>query len=45
MNILIYGAGILGSLYAVRLEEAGQDVSILVRENADWPTSTSTVSC
>ena len=31
MNILIYGAGILGSLYAARLQEAGQDVSILAR--------------
>ncbi len=31
MNILIHGAGVLGSLYAARLQEAGQDVSILAR--------------
>ncbi|SRR5579884_266128 len=31
MNILVYGAGVLGSLYAARLKEAGQNVSILAR--------------
>jgi 2-dehydropantoate 2-reductase len=29
MKILFYGAGVLGSLYAARLQEAGQEVSIL----------------
>src|SRR5512145_1192700 len=32
MNILVYGAGVLGSLYAARLKESGQNVSILARE-------------
>src|SRR5215468_1196736 len=31
MNILVYGAGVLGSLYAARLQEAGQIVSLLAR--------------
>ncbi len=31
MKILVYGAGNLGSLYAARLKESGQDVSILAR--------------
>ena len=31
MKILFYGAGVLGSLYAARLQEAGQAVSILAR--------------
>ena len=31
MKILFYGAGPLGSLYAARLQESGQDVSILAR--------------
>src|SRR3989442_2493798 len=31
MNILVYGAGVLGSLYAARLEESGQHVSVLAR--------------
>ena len=31
MNILIYGAGVLGSLYAARLAHAGQHVSLLGR--------------
>jgi 2-dehydropantoate 2-reductase len=31
MKILFYGAGVLGSLYAARLQEVGQDVSILAR--------------
>lgn len=31
MNILVYGAGVLGSLYAARFQEAGQHVSLLAR--------------
>ena len=31
MRILLYGAGVLGSLYAARLQEGGQVVSILAR--------------
>lgn len=31
MKILVYGAGVLGSLYAARLKEFGNDVSILAR--------------
>ncbi len=31
MNILVYGAGPLGSLFAVRLLEGGHDVSLLAR--------------
>jgi 2-dehydropantoate 2-reductase len=31
MKILFYGAGVLGSLYAARLQEAGQEVSVLAR--------------
>ena len=31
MKILVYGAGNLGSLYAARLIESGQDVAILAR--------------
>lgn len=31
MNILVYGAGVLGSLYAARLQDAGQHVSVLAR--------------
>ena len=31
MKILFYGAGVLGSLYAARLQETGQEVSILAR--------------
>ena len=31
MKILVYGAGVLGSLYAARLKESGLDVSILAR--------------
>jgi 2-dehydropantoate 2-reductase len=31
MKILVYGAGVLGSLYAARLQEAGQEVSIVAR--------------
>jgi len=31
MRILIYGAGVLGSLYAARLKEAGNDVVLLAR--------------
>ncbi|QDT61413.1 2-dehydropantoate 2-reductase [Stieleria bergensis] len=31
MKILVYGAGNIGSLYAVKLKDAGNDVSILAR--------------
>ncbi|MFQ5935891.1 MAG: ketopantoate reductase family protein, partial [Acidiferrobacterales bacterium] len=31
MKILVYGAGVLGSLYAARLKEAGNDVAVLDR--------------
>jgi len=32
MEILVYGAGVLGSLYAAFLKESGQDVWLLARE-------------
>ena len=31
MKILIFGAGVLGSLYAARLKEAGEDVALVAR--------------
>ncbi len=31
MRILIYGAGVIGSLYAVMLSDAGYDVSVYAR--------------
>ncbi|WP_030455848.1 ketopantoate reductase family protein [Herbidospora cretacea] len=31
MKILVYGAGVVGSLFAVRLHEAGHDVALLAR--------------
>jgi 2-dehydropantoate 2-reductase len=31
MKLLVYGAGVTGSLFAARLHEAGQDVSLLAR--------------
>jgi len=31
MKILVYGAGVVGSFYAARLHEAGNDVSLLAR--------------
>jgi 2-dehydropantoate 2-reductase len=31
LKILVYGAGVLGSLYAARLQESGQHVSLLAR--------------
>jgi 2-dehydropantoate 2-reductase len=31
VNILIYGAGVIGTLYAARLRESGHRVSVLVR--------------
>jgi len=31
MKILVYGAGVLGSLYAARLKDSGQEVAILAR--------------
>ena len=33
MKILVFGAGVLGSLYAARLQDAGHDVTILARGN------------
>ena len=31
MRILIYGAGVIGSLYGAQLAEAGHDVSVYAR--------------
>ena len=31
MRVLVFGAGVLGSLYAARLKESGQDVTLLAR--------------
>ncbi|HEY3366174.1 MAG TPA: 2-dehydropantoate 2-reductase N-terminal domain-containing protein [Symbiobacteriaceae bacterium] len=31
MRILVFGAGVLGSLYAAKLQESGHDVTILAR--------------
>ncbi len=31
MNVLVYGAGVIGSVYAARLQEAGYTVSLLAR--------------
>ena len=31
MKILFLGAGVLGSLYAARLKQSGQDVTLLAR--------------
>ena len=31
MKILFYGAGVMGSLYAARLQDSGEEVSILAR--------------
>ena len=31
MNILVYGAGVIGSVYAARLQEAGYNVTLLAR--------------
>ena len=33
MKILIYGAGVLGSIHAVRLNDAGHAVSLVARGN------------
>ena len=32
MNILVYGAGVIGSLFAARLKMSGADVTILARK-------------
>ena len=31
MNILVYGAGVIGTLYAARLRESGHRVTVLAR--------------
>ena len=31
MKLLVYGAGVIGSQFAARLQEAGHDVSLLAR--------------
>ncbi len=31
MDILVYGAGVVGSVYAARLKAAGHNVSLLAR--------------
>ena len=33
MNILIYGAGVIGTLYAARLQKAGHEVTVLARSS------------
>jgi 2-dehydropantoate 2-reductase len=33
MKILVYGSGVIGSIYAARLHEAGYDVTLLARGN------------
>lgn len=33
MRVLIYGAGVIGSLYAALISEAGVDVSVYARGN------------
>ena len=33
MRVLIYGAGVIGSLYAALISEAGADVSLYARGN------------
>jgi len=43
-RILVYGAGPLGSLFAARLQEGGNDVSILARRKR-LPTYENTALC
>lgn len=31
MNVLVYGAGVIGSIYAARLQETGYNVTLLAR--------------
>ena len=38
MRILIYGAGVIGSLYGALLAEAGYDVSVYARRRRGWQT-------
>ena len=48
MNILVPGAGVVGSLYAARLKQAGNDVTVLAGV-ARWrrfvPMASSSVTC
>ena len=43
MRVLVYGAGVLGSQYAVRLQDAGHDVTLVARgdrpSTSCWPRS------
>ena len=43
MRILVYGAGVIGSLYAAKLQAAGQEVTVLARGSV-CATSAGTVS-
>lgn len=37
MKLLVYGAGVCGSLFAVRMHEAGHEVSLLARGSVSPP--------
>lgn len=40
MKLLVYGAGVLGSLLAARMHEAGHDLSLTSGEYRFWWSST-----